>query len=101
MAKLSISTAWAETVAFVQRESRLLFPLAFMLISLPFALLGIVVPQPEPGQMPEVGPWLVLVLVALLVSMIGNVAISYLALRRRPCSPWSWCFPYCSTSAPG
>jgi hypothetical protein len=81
MANLSITTAWNETTAFVGRESRLLFPLAFMLVSLPMAAVGAIMPQPAPGQAVESGPWLLLLPVALLVSLIGNIAISYLALR--------------------
>lgn len=81
MANLSITTAWNETTEFVRRESRLLFPLAFMLVSLPMAVVGAIMPQPAPGQTVEGGLWLVLLPVALLVSLIGNIAISYLALR--------------------
>lgn len=81
MANLSVTTAWNETTAFVGRESRLLFPLAFMLVSLPMAVVGAIMPQPAPGQTVEGGLWLVLLPVALLVGLIGNIAISYLALR--------------------
>lgn len=82
MANLSISTAWNETVEFVKRESRLLFPLAFMLIALPSALLRIVMPPPPvPGTMPEPGLWLALVPLVIVATMVGNIAISYLALR--------------------
>lgn len=81
MANLSITTAWNETTAFVRRESRLLFPLAFMLVSLPMAVVGALMPQPEPNQAVEGGLWLILFPVALLVGLIGNLAISYLALR--------------------
>jgi hypothetical protein len=82
MANLSISAAWDETVAFVRREGRLLFPLAFMLIALPVALMQAFTPAPPaPDQPPSAGLWLLLIPLSLGASMIGNLAISYLALR--------------------
>lgn len=80
MANLSITTAWNETAAFVKREARLLVPVSFMLIALPVGLIEILTPQPEPNQLPEPGLWLALLPVALLLSFVGNLAISYLAL---------------------
>lgn len=82
MANLSITTAWNEASAFVARENRLLFPLAFMLVSLPVALVGLLTPQPAaPGVAPAAGLWLLLLPIALLVTTVGNLAISYLALK--------------------
>ncbi len=82
MKSLSITTAWNETAAFVAREGRLLFPLAFMLIALPTAVLSAFAPVPAaPGEFSGMGVWLLLLPVALVASMIGNLAISYLALR--------------------
>ncbi|HEX8642132.1 MAG TPA: glycerophosphoryl diester phosphodiesterase membrane domain-containing protein [Allosphingosinicella sp.] len=82
MAALSISKAWDETAEFVKREARLLFPVAFMLVALPVALMEALTPvPPAPGRPPEPGLWLLLVPFVLLVTMIGNIAISYLALR--------------------
>jgi hypothetical protein len=82
MAPLSISQAWSETAEFVKREGRLLFPLSFMLIALPAALLRVAMPiPPGPGQAPAAGPWLWLVPLVLIATMIGNLAISDLALR--------------------
>ncbi len=82
MANLSISAAWDETVAFVRHERRLLFPLAFMLIALPVALMQAFTPAPPaPDQPPAAGLWLLLIPISLAASMIGNLAISYLALR--------------------
>ncbi len=82
MAKLSITTAWNETAAFVGREARLLFPLAFMLVALPVAAMGLVMPTPaSPNELPGGGLWLLALPVALIASTIGNIAISHLALK--------------------
>jgi hypothetical protein len=82
MTKLSITTAWNETAAFVGREARLLFPLAFMLIALPVAAMSAFTPAPAgPGELPGPGLWLLLLPLAAIASMIGNIAISHLALR--------------------
>ena len=81
MVNLSITTAWNETTSFVQREARLLFPIAFLLIALPGGLLQMMMPMTVPGQPPQFGAWLLLVPVAIIASMIGTIAISYLALR--------------------
>lgn len=81
MASLSITAAWNETATFVKREAALLFPLAFMLIALPVAVMEAVAPAARPGEVPEAGPWLVMVPVAAVAAIVGNIAISYLALR--------------------
>lgn len=81
MAKLSITTAWNESAAFVAREARLLFPLAFMLMALPVALMEAVMPRSEPNQLPEAGPWVIIALVALLASLLGNLSLNRLALK--------------------
>jgi len=81
MANLSITAAWEESVAFVRREGRLLFPVSFMLIALPVAVTEALTPASAAGQPPASGAWLVLFPVALLLSAIGNVAITSLALR--------------------
>ena len=81
MAQLSINEAWNETAAFVKREARLLFPIAFLLVALPGAVLQLAMPQPAPGEPPEPGLWLLMVPVAVALGMAGTIALSYLALR--------------------
>ena len=82
MANLSITQAWNETVEFVRREAGLLFPISFMLVSLPNALMEALRPPPVlPGQLPEAGLWVLLIPVIVVAAIVGNVAISYLALR--------------------
>src|SRR5688572_19597805 len=82
MATLSITQAWNETADFVRREAGLLFPISFMLLALPNALMELLIPPPPmPGQAPEAGLWLLLIPLLVVAGIIGNVAISYLALR--------------------
>lgn len=81
MANLSISEAWNETVAFVRREGQLLFPIAFLLISLPSALMQASLPVMVPGELPQPGLWMLMVPFAALLAMVGNLAINLLALR--------------------
>ena len=82
MATLSITTAWNETVELVRREAALLFPVSFLLLALPSAMMEAAAPQPGTNGQPQVsGIWLLLFLLAMLAGFIGNVAISYLALR--------------------
>ncbi len=79
---LSITNAWNETIAFVKREGRLLFPIAFIFIALPGAILQMVMPTPAaPGQPPEAGLWLVMMPLAIVISLVGTLAIVHLALR--------------------
>ena len=82
MARLSITTAWNETVAFIGREAQLILPIAFLLLALPGAGLQLVMPTPAPGVTPEFPPiFLLLVPLAILAGMVGSIAITYLALR--------------------
>jgi hypothetical protein len=81
MAGLSINTAWNETMAFMSREGRLVLPVGFMLIALPGALIQAAMPTTPPNQLPEPGAWLLLVPLAIVATLIGNLAVSLLALR--------------------
>jgi hypothetical protein len=88
MATLSITKAWSETVAFMQRESGLVLPIAFLLVSLPGAALQYAMPVPEPGMPFDVESWMrsfrTVALFAPLVfilGLIGTIAINYLAIK--------------------
>jgi hypothetical protein len=81
MANLSISEAWNESASFARREAQLLFPVAFLLMALPGAVLQMFAPQPVPGQPPELGLWLAFVPVVIVLSLIGTIAVTHLALR--------------------
>ena len=78
--KLSVSTAWDETASFARREARLLFPIAFLLLSLPAAIVRAIAPAAGAGDLPRAGLWLATLPILLCVSLIGALAISALAL---------------------
>jgi hypothetical protein len=78
---LSASTAWDETAALAKSEARRIFPIAFLLLSLPSALLQAVAPAAAPGRLPEPGPWLLLVPAVAAAGLIGALTIARLALR--------------------
>ncbi len=81
MANLSISSAWNETTGIVKRNAQLLFPIAFLLIALPTVMLQAAMPA-EGGEAPAFSLLALLLFpVLMILSMIGGIAISYLALR--------------------
>jgi hypothetical protein len=77
---LSVGTAWNETSALARRKARLLFPIAFLLLSIPPAILQLIAPATAPGYLPEPGAWLLLVPLSIAANLIGSLAISRLAL---------------------
>lgn len=81
MANLSLGTAWNEAAAFVAREARLLFPIAFVMVALPAALLSATMPQAPRGQLPPFGAWVPILVASFLLGFIGQIALSYLAVR--------------------
>jgi len=84
MASLSISTAWNETAEFVKREGGALFIIALAFMALPSVALQALAPGAvAPGQAPEPRLWVVLLLpVVMVLSIVGSLAISALALGR-------------------
>jgi hypothetical protein len=78
---LSATIAWDETAALAKREARRIFPIAFLLLSLPAAILQLIAPVTAPGRLPEAGLWLLFVPVTLVANLIGALAISRLALH--------------------
>jgi hypothetical protein len=94
MANLSISRAWEEGAAFAAREFRLLFPIAFLFIALPPVLTGLLVPARTSAELEQMvagsqgeGIWLYILLglsvtiVEIVLSTLGGLAITCLALR--------------------
>jgi hypothetical protein len=83
MPRLSITQAWNETAEFVKRDFGPLFAIALALIALPNFALQALVPAPAAaGGGTKMLLWGLLLLVALLCSMTGSLAISALALGR-------------------
>jgi hypothetical protein len=83
MTNLSISVAWNETASFVKRNFGALSTIAFAFVALPSVAMQALGPaQVAPGQDPQLGWWLLLFPVVLLLSIVGTLAISALALNR-------------------
>ena len=83
MKTLSLNQAWNETAAFAKREARLLFPIALLLVALPMTAMRLLVPASAGrGELPDPGLWLLAFPVAIVIGMVGNLAIATLALRR-------------------
>ncbi|MGC4250411.1 MAG: hypothetical protein QM605_02800 [Sphingobium sp.] len=90
MAALSIGKAWEDSLAFIRREGSLLFPVALLFLSVPMAILQLMIPpdymQMAPGQTlaslpPLPGTVKLAMIVGGIVMLIGSLAISALALR--------------------
>ena len=80
MARLSISKAWDETKVVIAQSGNLIVAVGLALLVLPGVVAGLVQPQPTPGELPPAGPWMALMLAALLIGMVGQLAIVRLAL---------------------
>jgi hypothetical protein len=80
MAKLSISTAWVETKDIIARESRLFVAVALALFVLPGLVLDVSVPSAAAGELPPPGPWIAVACIAVLVSLVGQLAVIRLAM---------------------
>lgn len=80
MAKLSISRAWDEARAVLARDGKLLGTIALAMFVLPGIILDVSMPEAAAGQLPPAGPWLGVALVAVLISLVGQLAIIRLAM---------------------
>ena len=86
MTKLSIGDVWAQSAAFLRTEARLVAPIALALLALPGALLMMIMPPDSKGapmtmaDQPPPGPWLLGALLLLGVMLVGQLAISRLAI---------------------
>ena len=80
MAKLSISRAWDETRGVLKRDGKLIATVAAAFIVLPGVIAGLFQPEPEPGKLPAVDSSSLLMIAAILVSLVGQLAIVRLAL---------------------
>lgn len=80
MAKLSISKAWDETRGVLGRDGKLMAAVALALIVLPGTVQALVSPPTVPGDMPAPGAWLLVVFIAIIVGVVGQLAVIRLAL---------------------
>ncbi len=79
MAKLSLSRAWDETKAVLSRDGKLIGTLALAMLVLPGTISDLVTPPAPPGELPEPGVWMIVALAALLIAVVGQLAIVRLA----------------------
>ena len=80
MAKLSISQAWDESRAVLARDGKLIGAVALALFVLPGIVLDLFMPEAPAGQFPPAGPWMAVAAVAILMSLVGQLAIIRLAM---------------------
>jgi hypothetical protein len=80
VAKLSISQAWDESRAVLARDGKLIGTVALALFVLPGIVLDLTMPEAPAGQFPPAGPWMAVALVAILISLVGQLAIIRLAM---------------------
>ena len=80
MAKLSISQAWDETKAVLARDGKLIGTVALALFVLPGIVFDLSLPDAPVGQFPPMGPWVGAALVAVLISLVCQLAIIRLAM---------------------
>jgi hypothetical protein len=81
MPKLSLSRAWEETTTVLARDGRLFLPVALALFVLPGLIVNVSMPEVAATQVLQSGPWMVVALVALLVSLVGQLATIRLAIE--------------------
>jgi hypothetical protein len=80
VAKLSISQAWDESRAVLARDGKLIGTVALALFVLPGIVLDLAMPEAPAGQFPPAGPWMAVAVVAILISLLGQLAIIRLAM---------------------
>lgn len=80
MTKLSISKAWDESRAVIARDGSLLATIALALFVLPGVISDVVTPAATPGELPKLGYWMLVTFLALLVALVGQLAVVRLAI---------------------
>ena len=81
MARLPIIELWDDARCFVARELPLLLPLAFATFGLGTLIAGYFAPASQPQVVTAPGAWMLAMLPAGLLMLIGYLAISHIALR--------------------
>lgn len=83
VAGLSISKAWEETRGTVARNASLLTTVALALFVLPGVVSDLVTPAAPAGKIPELGAWTIAAGIALLIALVGQLAVIRLAIGSR------------------
>ncbi|WP_395623010.1 glycerophosphoryl diester phosphodiesterase membrane domain-containing protein [Sphingomonas daechungensis] len=81
--KLSISRAWDETRALLQSDGKLFATVALALLVLPGLVANLFMPTPKVGEFPAPGAWVAVFLVAMLIAIVGQLALAKLAMGNR------------------
>ena len=81
MPKLSLSRAWEETTRVLAQDGRLFLAVALALFVLPGLILGVTVPETVTGELPPAGPWIAVAVVAVLISLVGQLAVIRLSME--------------------
>jgi hypothetical protein len=81
MPKLSLSQAWEETRAVLARDGRLFVAVALALFVLPGVVLDVVVPETRNNELPAAGAWVIVAIIAALVSLAGQIAVIRLSMQ--------------------
>ena len=80
MTKLSISKAWDEARAILGRDGRLFVAVALAMIVVPGTISDLVTPAAPAGELPEPGTWMIVAAIAIVIGMIGQLAMARLAM---------------------
>ncbi len=81
--KLSISRAWDETRGIIARDGGLLMTIALALFVLPGVISDLVTPEAASGAFPPVGYWTIVTIIALLIALVGQLAVIRLGTGSR------------------
>lgn len=80
MTKLSISRAWDESKAILRRNAGLFATVALALFVVPSVISDVVSPATPAGEIAKPGYWTILTVIALLIGLVGQLAVIRLAL---------------------
>lgn len=80
MTKLSISRAWDETRAVLMRDGKLISTVALALLVLPGLIMSVFVPRGANASIAAQAVWMVVALVVLLMTFVGQLSILRLAM---------------------
>ena len=82
MKRLSVNQAWTETAEIARRDGGALFVVMFAIGMLPTLLMQTLTPRVTPGQTPEPGVWMLLIIPVVVGGVIASLTVSTLALGR-------------------